>query len=714
MKKIAGSHCGRRVLPVLIAAVLTVVGQPSSGQLEPSSTLRETTTVTVIEVPVIVLRDGTPVHDLVIEDFLLLQDGVEQQITSFERVDLSVSRGVQGNSAKQPTSLAGRRYFLLAFDLSHTQPANARRAVLAARNLVEGGLQPTDLVGVSVYGAVAGARLLHPFTSDKSQLEAALLAVEAVAGRDPDVIERAREILVVQEGAAVENLARFLEEIRVFATQQGVGLESTVGPAGEWLVGFDSSGLGAVMAETLAEMEEFHQENTLHITRDRSLELLETLSELASALGEVRGQKHFVLFSEGIDLSLVGDYAYVLGMKRYPSTEGTKRLAEVLKSFRRSGWVVQAVNVTRATNISRGMFFLAEETGGREYRNFSRLDQAMGEMLERTSVSYVLSFQPEDMALDGSYHEIEVRLKRPAGTRVSHRDGFFAPSAAEQEGDFLVAEADRVASEEEGGPLAVAAIAAPFRNTVDTWRVMTTVEISGPSLLVDRQADLLPIEIDSYLVDEAAGAIPLSTRRVNLDVASQGDLISGGGIKVIEEFLLGPGDHRLRFAITERASGRRSLVTVPVTVPDHPPMGPQLLAPFFPELSRNWLVVRESEDRGDPSKVSPFQFGGRQFVPRAAVFLTAEETVPVVLMARHMPEGAEDLQVSLRAEDSSQPKEDALRWIGEPERTESGLVRAMAELDTAGLAAGRYEIRVHAPGEAEDPTDFASRWVEIR
>ncbi len=338
----AGS-CRLRIKSAALAVACLLAGiVPSTAQESPPSTFRETATVTVIEVPVVVLRGGAPVRDLSAADFILTQDGVEQAIEGFEQIDLSVGVMEERHPSEPPMSLAGRRYFLLAFDLSHTDPANAHRAVEAARELVEGGLHPTDLVGVSIYGAVAGARLLHPFTSNKSQLESALLAVEAVTSRDPKVVEQARVTLAATEGDQRRDSAcGFWRRSASFATQQGVGLESTTGPAGEWLSEFDGSGRGgAIMAETLADMEAYHQENTKYITRDRSLDFLETLADLATALEEVRGQKYFVLFSEGIDQSFFEDYT---------NTLGNRRLAETLKSFRRSGWVMQSVNVTRGT-----------------------------------------------------------------------------------------------------------------------------------------------------------------------------------------------------------------------------------------------------------------------------------------------------------------------------------------------------------------------------
>ncbi len=276
----------------------------------------------------------------------------------------------------------------------------------------------------------------------------------------------------------------------------------------------------------------------------------------------------------------------------------------------------------------------------------------------------------------------------------------------EEEEDFLVAVADRVASEKDGGPLRVSAIAVPFRHAADTARVSAVVEIDGPDLLVDQQGGPVPIEIETYLLDEEVGAVSLSVRRLTLDLASQGELIRGGGVKVVEDHLLGPGEHLLRIAIVSPGSDGRSLVTVPVNVPEYRSAEPVVLEPLFPELSRSWLVVRETES-------TLFQFGGRQFVPRADVRLQPGQIVPVVIMAFDVPESASPLQLELVAEDGSRPTTGSFGLVSEPERTEVGLYKVMAELDTAGLTPGRYEIRISSDSSLDGAATSGSRFVEI-
>ena len=52
----------------------------------------------------------------------------------------------------------------------------------------------------------------------------------------------------------------------------------------------------------------------------------------------------------------------------------------------------------------------------------------MQQMLRRTGMTYVLSFQPERVGAPGSFHRLRVKLKdQPRGTRVVHRPGWYAP-----------------------------------------------------------------------------------------------------------------------------------------------------------------------------------------------------------------------------------------------------------------------------------------------
>jgi len=99
----------------------------------------EETNVVAVEIPVQVLVDGQPVKGLTRESFEVSEGRKARPIVGFDVVDLSVARTEQGRPAGAVSTdipAAGRRYFLLLFDLSNSDPAAMTRARGAARDLV--------------------------------------------------------------------------------------------------------------------------------------------------------------------------------------------------------------------------------------------------------------------------------------------------------------------------------------------------------------------------------------------------------------------------------------------------------------------------------------------------------------------------------------------------------------------------------------------------
>src|SRR5947199_9006065 len=119
----------RRAPAALSGAVLAVLGaalgspgaapagRPAAGGFG------ETASVVSIEVPVTVVRGDEPVRGLSAADFELYDGRKKQAISGFEVVDLAAAS--PGAAAAAPAvapaggvPLAGRRHFLLLFDLS--------------------------------------------------------------------------------------------------------------------------------------------------------------------------------------------------------------------------------------------------------------------------------------------------------------------------------------------------------------------------------------------------------------------------------------------------------------------------------------------------------------------------------------------------------------------------------------------------------------------
>ena len=70
---------------------------------------------------------------------------------------------------------------------------------------------------------------------------------------------------------------------------------------------------------------------------------------------------------------------------------------------------------------------LADGTGG----NWFHDNNDLGEGFKRTAAApeyyYVLGFSPENLKFDGSYHNLKVSLKKPAGFLLQARRGYYAP-----------------------------------------------------------------------------------------------------------------------------------------------------------------------------------------------------------------------------------------------------------------------------------------------
>jgi hypothetical protein len=171
---------------------------------------------------------------------------------------------------------------------------------------------------------------------------------------------------------------------------------------------------------------------TARFTRERSIaNMARSYGELANMMAAVRGRKHVVLFSEGFDNSLLTGTANVDeqlqqsedavknkiwnidSTSRFGSTKTVSHIDDMLEEFRRADCVIQAVDVAglRAGTVPHAqwagtkdsLFLMARETGGELFENHNDLNLAVAKVLKRTSVTYVLAFQPE-VERNGSYH----------------------------------------------------------------------------------------------------------------------------------------------------------------------------------------------------------------------------------------------------------------------------------------------------------------------
>jgi VWFA-related protein len=695
----------------------------------------ETTQVTAVEVPVQVVRDGEPVRGLTAADFEIFEGRKQQAITGFDVVDLAAPES-QRLSASIPA--AGRRHFLLIFDLTNSDPKHVMRARTAVAQSLLKTLNPADLVGMATYGANSGLKLVLGFTSDRRQI---LKAIDSLGLAD--LTDRMHHDPMLLTMSALADAAG-ASQGQDTAPPDGVsGVRGVArAAAGQALASamFQST-LMAVARESMA-----NQRANLSAISEQVRALTQSFAELARTMSAVSGRKLVVYFSEGFDSTILqgvddigeqqaisnttmhGLGAFTESDERFGSTRQNNRVEAMLEAFRRSGCVIESVDIgglrgdqdldlgEKRASGEAALFQMAHDTGGELFRNFNDLSDAMARLARSTSLTYVLTFQPEGPLAAGSYHAIKVKLKNPPrGAQVTFRPGYYAPRPFTQERPLekMLAASDQLMSGNAGGSIATAVLAAPFRTGPDQRKayVPVIIEADGATLLAGGAGKTVPAEIYAYAVDAQGSIFDFFDQNLRLDVEKAGPALRQGGLKFFGHLELPAGEYSVRVLLRNGETGAFGKRAVVVTVPAFAGEEPVLLSPFFPEASGRWTVVRESP-RGEQRDASyPFTVGAQAYVPAALPRLQPGEAVPVALVGYNLGGGQLEAKARVQGADGRDLGGGDLRLAGsEPGGgTRPEVWRAVFRAPR-GLAPGQYRliVTVTGPGGAQTGTSLFS------
>jgi VWFA-related protein len=635
-------------LPTL---VLLCLAAPLAAQ---TPTYSDVTEVNAVEIPVQVLLDGKPVRDLKADNFAVYQDKGKQLVTGFEAVDLYA---IPGDKA-QEVPVPARRHFLLLFDLAFSEPKAVVQARGAAKDLLA-GLHASDLAAVATYAASRGSELVLGFTSDRGQVEAAIDSLGL-----PELMDR----------TTVDPLRIVVEELRREINDRGARESEGHGSGGR----SGMKGLGdQMMLELMEQSLRASESATTEVQKDKITALTRSFTDLARLMRSVNGRKHVVYLSEGYDSSLLlgttdaalekdiqeardkGEVWKIDAQQRFGSADAMNDIEGMLEELRRADCTVQAVDIggLRGTSGSQGalgyerkggresLFQMARDTGGDLYENFNDLSAAMGKMLERTGVTYVLTIQPETPP-DGAYHALKVELRGlPRGARVVHRPGYFAPKPFAQRTrmERMLLTAGQVLAGEEGGQVRTSVMTTALPAAGGTADVPVLVEIDGPSLLHLHQGNDLPAEIYVYALDAKGQVRDYIAQTLTLDMFKVEAKLLQAGLKFYGHLELPPGTYKARVLVRNGRTGFHGLRVADLEVPSFTGAAPVLLPPFFPEAKGEWLVAREAQRPGRRELPMPFRMGDQPFLPAALPILGAGEARFALLGYNLAAEG--DLQV---------------------------------------------------------------------
>lgn len=345
----------RRMTPWIAVLVLAL---PAVAQQQP---FQEKIDVNAVLIDAIVTdSSGHQILGLTRDDFVVKEDGVEQQIDSVDyRTNLRLLNAREENAPFKVERIDEGRYFVLFFDkpedigVSFGKLSLARRA---ARDFIRNEIAAGDQV--AIVGHDVRLKIYSDFTSDRRQLDRAL----------DDVV------------------------------MMGPGLVKA--PAGDG----PSILRGLNMNEVMTESGRVYR----------------ALDYLGDALRPIRGRKNVILFSNGIrDREETVSDGLILSRSRYFDP-----MIESLNAANVSVYALQMQEDPSLTPmIHQRLEEIANGTGGEYYRFNTTFSPSLKRIEDKNNGYYLITYRSRHSQGESGFQKVDVSLKSP-GLRITARSGY--------------------------------------------------------------------------------------------------------------------------------------------------------------------------------------------------------------------------------------------------------------------------------------------------
>lgn len=430
-------RAGASIPSFAVLPLLLLTAAPQEKPAQPDQPFRAEAAAVTVDV-VVRDRQGRPVLDLTDADFELYENGVRQQISSFDKIatdalEAGAAAAKPGTAAVQQPGHPPIRITALVMDrLSIEARALASQAALA---YVEQVRPPSELA--AVFAVDLSLTTVQYFTSDRDALR---MAVDE-AGRIVTGTSTIRSTV----NTRMEALAR---------AALASGNPNTVAPAeevGESVPAPDGGPQGDRGGELpLALLMKRMEDAIRAMERDQQgYASTHALLAIIHSMRPLPGRKTIVLFSEGLAIPTaveaqfgavidaanranVSIYAFdALGLRARSSLAIAKRDIEVdaaiggdmkLKGLERVGERLRS-------SPESGLGRLAAQTGGLFITDTNDLRAGMRRIAEDARFHYVLGYTPANQNFDGRYRRIEAKVRRP-GVEIRARRGYYALRSA--------------------------------------------------------------------------------------------------------------------------------------------------------------------------------------------------------------------------------------------------------------------------------------------
>jgi VWFA-related protein len=431
--------------PVLILALAQQA--PASEVATSEAPITFHSKVDLVLVPVVVRssKTGKPVGNLEKQDFLLYDRGKLQTITRFEvekagahapppTPQFELSAEEKANEANQPAIVVADHFVSYFFDDIHLAFGDLAQARKAAAKHLTTVLGPKDRAAIYT----TSGQVQVNFTDDKDELIAGMNRIRPTSiarsgiQNCPDVSYYMGDLIENRGDAMALNAA----------VQEAIVCGNLQGPPPDTKTATSMAHSAAFQAISAGEQE----------TRVALL----TLKDLIRRMSAMPGQRTIVLISPGF---------YRMTDQRQDETDVIDKAIKAnvtISSLDARGLYTDTPDITQRTvslvSLAAKQQYdresmradsdilaeIADGTGGTLFQNSNDLVAGLNELAATPDVYYVLGFSPQNLRLDGNYHDLKVKLRLPAGLNAKARRGYYAPrhlSSADEEAKEEISQA---------------------------------------------------------------------------------------------------------------------------------------------------------------------------------------------------------------------------------------------------------------------------------
>ncbi len=574
-------------------------------------------------------RKGHPVTDLKAGDFKVYEDGVLQQINSFDPENVEkLATAESSNQAPPVINLStlprtasqetlnrivqNHRMIVLFFDLTSMPEDDLMRAMKSATRFIRSQMTAVDLVALVTYSS--DLRVVQDFTNDR------------------DALDKAINSIAVGESSSL--------------SQAG-----TEGAAG----GTDESG-NTIVNQDLSDAftpdeTEFNIFNT-----DEKLAAVQSLAEMLRA---VPGRKIVIHFSSGIEQTGEDNEAQLLatidaanrsdvsiytidsrGLLALPPGGDASTASPAGNAIYTSAAVssqISSLHEARETLAS-----LAADTGGKMFYDLNNFAPAFRDILAANSTYYLVGYSPSDTRANGRYRRIRVVVVNQPGVKVEARPGYYAPKSfhqyTRQDKDLQLQEA--MNSETPFLDLPLAVQTAFFRRPDNQYDVVLAAKIPGSAIPFRGKSSKRQTEFDfAWRATDPSGkvvtvlrdALPVKLNASDYEKVLKGNILYQGGV------VLPPGNYRLKAVVREDLSGKIGTFEEPLVLP---PIQPAALSLSSVVVSNQ--VERPSSGPGSFGRLpsgdqkgfhNPMDVNGRAVLPSVTNVFRTNQNLYVYLQS---------------------------------------------------------------------------------